>query len=87
MIRVPVVIIGGYGVTVGIVGLGGLLLPRLGMATSEAVLLASMLGFLIYLAAIIWGFAERRVSKIIAVLGVGSVATIGLAAWLSPVVL
>jgi hypothetical protein len=60
-LRVLAAVPGGFACTTGLVGLLVALLSSVaGMARSEAVLLASMLGFLIYLALLVWAFAERR---------------------------
>ena len=64
--RVVTAVIGGYGAASGIVGLLAVELPRLtGLARSEAVVLASMLGFLIYLVLLLWGFSERKLLRLV----------------------
>jgi len=65
VLRLVIAILGGYVLSASIVTFSALalsataLLPR-----SEAVLLASMLGFVIYLCVLIWALAERRVARI-----------------------
>jgi hypothetical protein len=60
-VRVLLAIIGGYTASAG---LTALIAIALSVATplprSESVLLASMLGFIVYLVLLLWGFAERR---------------------------
>jgi hypothetical protein len=64
----------GYGFCSAWVALLAVALPRIsGMARSEAVVLASMLGFLTYLGVLIWAFAARNVPRVWAVLAGGAV--------------
>ncbi len=66
-------VLGGYAFSAALVALLALALPlAVGMPRSEAVLLASMLGFLIYLALLIWAFAERRLWRVWVRLGAGT---------------
>jgi hypothetical protein len=59
-LRVTGAVLGGYAFSAACVALASVTLPlATGMAHSEAVLLASMLGFVLYLVALIWAFAER----------------------------
>lgn len=51
---------GGYAATAGLVAAGSVLLPFVGLAKSESVVLLSMLCFAIYLVLLLRGFAERR---------------------------
>lgn len=71
--RVLGVVFGGYAFSAAAVALLAVLLPVSGMARSEAVILASMLGFLIYLGVLIWAFAEPRLARVWAVLATGAV--------------
>lgn len=72
--RVIAVVVGGYAATVGLVALFAVLFTLvLGMARSEALVLASMVGFLGYAAIVIWGFAERRSLRLWVILGGGAV--------------
>ena len=64
--RIVLPIFGGYALASGFAGFFGVLLSFAGMARSEAVLLAAMLSFLVYLLVLIWGFAERRVFALLA---------------------
>ncbi len=78
LLRLIAAIGGGYLVSAGLAAFAAVGLP---MATSlprsEAVVLASMLAFLIYLALLIWGFAERRLSRLYAVLAATAAASWG----------
>lgn len=63
---------GGYLLTVLTVIAGGAVLARLGMARSEAVALSSMLGFVFYLALLVWAFSVRSAARLWIVLGTGA---------------
>ncbi|KIU44675.1 hypothetical protein QU42_34685 [Bradyrhizobium sp. UASWS1016] len=77
-LRVITVVVGGYGATSVIVALLAVGLPlSTGLARSEAVVLASMLGFLIYLALLLWGFSVQKLSRL--VLGLSGFAAVALA--------
>ncbi|MCW5735490.1 MAG: hypothetical protein KIS73_15255 [Enhydrobacter sp.] len=75
-IRLIAAVGGGYAVAAGISAFGAValsaasLLPR-----SEAVVLTSMLAFLLYLALLIWAFAERHLGRLCAVLAVAALAS------------
>lgn len=71
-LRVLGAIFGGYAFTAASVALLSVALPMLGMARSEAVILASMLGFVAYVGLLIWAFAEPRLSRVWAVLAGGA---------------
>ena len=73
---------GGYAVTALAVAAAGALLPRLGIARAEAVVLAAMLGFLLYLAILLWGFSVARVTTLWAGLAVAAAALAGLLWWM-----
>ncbi|KZD07846.1 hypothetical protein [Oceanibaculum pacificum] len=60
VLRLLAVIVGGYYLTAALVSLGAAGMAGIGLPGSEAVVLAAMLGFLVYLGLLIWGFAERR---------------------------
>lgn len=83
--RFLALILGGYALITGFVALVGVGLPRLGMAVSEAVVLAVMLAFPLYCALILWGFHERSLGRVIIVIGGGAVGSIGAAILLAPV--
>ena len=74
-LRVIGAVLGGYALSAALVALLAVALPRLvGWPRSEAVLLASMLGFLIYLGALVWAFSQRCASRIWGVFVVGTAA-------------
>jgi hypothetical protein len=60
-----VLIGGGYAAASALVAGFARVLPVLGLARSEAVALASMLGFVFYLALLIWGGAQRRMARLL----------------------
>lgn len=81
VLRVVAAFGGGYVVAAGLAALGAVILPRAtAMLRSEAVVLASMLAFLVYLAVLIWAFAERRVGRLWLVVAVAA-AVSWLGAW------
>lgn len=63
-LRILGAVAGGYGVTALAVAAAGALLARLGMARAEAVVLAAMLGFFMYLALLLWGFSVARIATL-----------------------
>ena len=77
--RVLVVLFGGYAASAGLLAAGSVLQPRIGMAKSESVILVSMLGFVIYLVLLLWGFAERRLWRLGAGLATRSGGGFGIA--------
>ena len=58
-LRVTGAVAGGYAVTTA-----GAALARLGMARSDAVVTAAMLGFIVYLLLLLWGFAVRSLARL-----------------------
>ncbi|MGN6463821.1 MAG: hypothetical protein ACTHLY_21805 [Pseudolabrys sp.] len=78
-LRVTLTVIGGYIATSAVVYGLAILLPFAGMARSEAVVTASMLGFIIYLCALLWGAAERRLLRL--GLGYAALTAAGIAPW------
>lgn len=80
-LRVLGTVAGGYGVTALAVAAAGALLARLGMARAEAVVLAAMLGFLVYLVILLWGFSVARVGGLWAGLAVAAAAFASLLLW------
>ena len=77
-LRVAVVLVGGYLLAAGASGLAAAALAHV-MPRAEAVVLMAMLAFLVYLALLIWGFAERRQALLWGVFGAGGVAAFALA--------
>ena len=83
--RVLAAVGAGYACTAAVVALTTLLLSlAFGMARGEAVVLAAMAGFLLYLTVLLWGFAEPRLARVWAVLVGAAVLCWGLAQWLAP---
>ena len=68
--RVLLAVVGGYFLSVAWAMLGAWLLSQL-LLPSEAAMLAAMLAFLLYLVVLIWVFAEQRLARLWALLGVG----------------
>lgn len=77
-LRVLGAVAGGYALgALAVVALGRGL-TQLGMARAEAVTLAAMLGFVIYLALLLWGFSVKSVTRLWFTLAVGVAAQAGL---------
>ncbi|MCX7293765.1 iron uptake protein [Janthinobacterium sp.] len=66
--RVALGVAGAYLFAWSVAGAGAALLFRLGVARSEAVLIASMAAFLVYLGAALWAFVARRLWPVALVL-------------------
>ena len=64
-LRLLAVIGGGYAASSALVAGLARALPLLGLARSEAVVLASMLGFVIYLLVLILGLARRSLTRFV----------------------
>jgi hypothetical protein len=77
VVRLLVVIVGGYAAASALVAGAARALPVTGLARSEAVVLASMCGFAVYLALLIWGFSRRQLVQL--VLGLALTGGLGLA--------
>ena len=70
LLRVAAAVLGGYLLAVGLSALAAEVLAQL-LPPSEAVVLMAMLAFPVYLALLIWACAERRLPRVLLVLGVG----------------
>lgn len=70
---------GGYALTALSVAVGAVALSRAGMVRSEAVALAAMLGFVLYLVLLLWGFSVRKVGRLW--LGFGAGGAVMWALW------
>lgn len=81
-LRILVIIVGGYVTASALVAGSARILPLAGLVRSEAVALASMCGFLVYLGLLAWGFAQSRLINVI--LGLLLMATVGVALMLVP---
>lgn len=62
--RVLLVVAGGYLVSASLVSASSVMLPFVGLHRSEAVVLASMCGFVLYLGLLIWGFAQQSLMRL-----------------------
>ena len=77
IVRLVVAIGGGYAVSAGLAALAARALPATtAMPPREAVVLASMLAFLVYLGLLIWGFAEPSLARLCLIL-----AAVGIVSW------
>lgn len=71
--RLVAAILGGYAFSSGTAAFVAVALSVvLGMSRADAALTAGMLAFLVYLAAVIWAFAERRIARLYLVLFAGA---------------
>lgn len=78
---VGIVVGGGYAATAILTPVLAAALVGLGLSRSEAVTLAALLGFVVYLVVLLWGFCDRRllrVSAVLAVLAGGGLAAVHL---------
>lgn len=73
-LRVLGALVGGYALTALAVASAAAIMARLGMARSEAVVLAAMLGFVAFLALLLWGFSVKNVIRLWLVLASGMAA-------------
>lgn len=69
--RLFLAVVGGYFLTTALVALSASALSRL-MARNEAVILTSMLGFVLYLILLIWAFADSQLQRLWCILGGGA---------------
>ena len=79
--RIAAAVFGGYGFTWGFTALSTALLTLV-MLKSEAVITATMLGFIIYLIAVIWAFSARRILVVWLILAGGGALMTQLAFYL-----
>lgn len=63
-LRIAAAVFGGYLLATLAVLATGAVLARLGMAASESVALASMLGFVFYLVLMVWAFGVRSTARL-----------------------
>ena len=81
ILRLVAAIGGGYAVAAGLAALAAVGLPAVtALPRSEAVVLASMLAFLVYLALLIWAFSEPRLRRLCLVMAAAGIASWG-GAW------
>jgi hypothetical protein len=74
LLRLLGAVFGGYALTALTVASAGAVMARLGMARSEAVVLAAMLGFVVYLTLLLWAFSVRNVARLWVALAAGGAA-------------
>lgn len=79
LLRVTGAVLGGYAVSAALVALITVALAALGMARSEAVVGASLLGFVLYLLVLLWAFSVRSLARLWAGLVGGTALAYGLA--------
>ena len=72
LLRIGGAVLGGYALSAAAVALMVGLFMQVGLVRSEAVVLSSMLGFVFYLAVLIWAFSVRSLGKLWTVLVVGT---------------
>lgn len=73
---------GGYAFCAACVALLAVALPRLaGVPRSEAVLAAAMLGFVLYLAVLVWAFSVPSLGRLWCALAGGTALAYGLLRW------
>jgi hypothetical protein len=79
--RIVIAVAGGYAATSGLIAFLAMSLPPLtGIPRSEAVVLSSMVGFVLYLGLLLWGFAVRRLVVLLLALFLLSAGSFGLVA-------
>ncbi len=74
--RLLLAFVGGYAFAAGLIALIGVSLPHMGMVASEAATLGAMLGFLAYLAVIIWAVGTSHPIRTAAIITVSAAAMI-----------
>lgn len=79
VVRVAGAVCGGYAWSVAFVLALSSVLAQLGVARSEAVVTASMLGFVAYLLVLLWAFSVRSTLRMLLALGAsaGALALVG----------
>lgn len=83
--RVLAALVGAYAVTAGATALIAVLLVlATGASRSDALIVGSMIGYLLFALLMLWCFAERRLARVWLALVVAAIATHGLAIWIEP---
>ncbi len=82
--RAVVAVAGGYGVVQLAVTATASALARFGLAPSDAVVAAAMLGFPAYLGVLLWALACTRLLHLAGVLGAAAAGCAALGWWLQP---
>lgn len=83
LLRIVGALPGGYAFTASLVALLTVLLTHAGLPRSEAVVSASMLGFVFYLLVLLWAFSVRSLVRLWLLLAGGTVLALGLLAALA----
>lgn len=84
--RVLAAVIGAYAVTAGAAALIAVLLVlATGATRSDALIVASMIGYLLFALLMLWCFAERRLARVWLMLAGAAIATHLLAMWVEPI--
>lgn len=78
LLRVTAALLGGYAFSAALVALLAAALALAGMARSEAVALAAMLGCVLYLLVLLWAFSVHSLARLWGTLAGGSVLGYGL---------
>ena len=78
LLRLIAALPGAYAFTAALVAVLAAALPLLGLARSEAVVSAAMLGFVLYLLVLLWTFSVRSLVRLWAVLAGGTALACGL---------
>lgn len=78
VLRVLGAVAGGYALTALAVAALGAVMTQLGMARAEAVTLAAMLGFVLYLMLLLWSFSVKSGTRLWLTLAGGAAALAGL---------
>lgn len=74
VLRVLGTVAGGYALAALAVAALGAVMTQIGMARAEAVTLAAMLGFVLYLMLLLWGFSVKSVTRLWLTLAGGAAA-------------
>ena len=83
--RVLAAIVGAYAVTAGATALIAVLLVLgTGASRPDALIVGSMVGYLLFAVLMLWCFAERRLARVWLVLAAAAIATHTLAIWIEP---
>ncbi|WP_414902258.1 hypothetical protein ACMT1E_03315 [Sphingomonas flavalba] len=82
--RILAAIVGSYAVTAGATALIAVLIVlAAGTSRSDALVAASMIGYVLFALVMLWCFAERRLARVWLVL-IAAAASHGLAMWIEP---
>jgi hypothetical protein len=85
--RVTAITLGGYGLTSALCALAGLALVFFGMPLSDAMLATVLLGYLFYVALVMWAFADRTTLVRPWLIVLSAALTMSIASLLAPLAL